>query len=155
MDAQLLDERFWRNVCKSDVDSCWEWTAALRAGYGCIKVSGKLESCHRLAFVLTYGPVPDGMIVGHKCDNRKCCNPAHLEAITYRQNAIDKFARQRQVNAKGSANYGAKLTELQVVEARRMNKQLGYGYKKIARLMGVQSVFALREAISGKTWKHI
>lgn len=155
MGSKSLEERFWRNVCKSDADSCWEWTAALRAGYGCMKVAGKVENCHRIAFTLAYGSVPDGMVVAHKCDNKKCCNPNHLEAITFQQNAIDKFARGLQVNAKGEQNYAAKLTETQVLEARRISQQFGYGYKKIARILGVRSVWALRAAIAGNTWKHI
>lgn len=59
-------------------NDCWVWTGALRNGYGAIKLPERVEYCHRLAWQLTFGEIPKGQFVCHKCDNRKCCHPGHL-----------------------------------------------------------------------------
>jgi hypothetical protein len=43
---------------------------------------------------MSHGPIPEGMVVRHKCDNRKCCNPAHLELGTQAKNVQDMFERK-------------------------------------------------------------
>ena len=48
-----------------------------------------------MAYEMTYGEIPKGLIVGHKCDNPPCCNPAHLEAITHGKNSRDLYRRGR------------------------------------------------------------
>lgn len=48
--------------------------------------TGVATTCHRVAYEATNGPVPRGLCIDHLCRNRKCCNPAHLEAVTPREN---------------------------------------------------------------------
>lgn len=70
-------------------DGCWEWTKTVNnAGYGQISVNGRQEMTHRVAYVLWVGPIPDGMQLDHLCRNRPCCNPAHLEPVTPRENYL-------------------------------------------------------------------
>jgi predicted XRE-type DNA-binding protein len=70
-------------------------------GYGRFKIDGRLQSAHRVAYQLTYGPIPTnrkqyhGVVVRHTCDNVKCCNPAHLRLGTQKDNARDTSARGR------------------------------------------------------------
>ena len=77
-----LEERFWKQVKKTDdAESCWEWTGSGNAkGYG--HINGGLDRgnlrANRVAWELAHGPIPDGMLVCHKCDNPKCCRPDHL-----------------------------------------------------------------------------
>ncbi len=57
-------------------------------GYGRVKLDGRSCSVHRIVFELLVGRVPDGMELDHKCRVRSCCNPAHLEIVTHRENVI-------------------------------------------------------------------
>jgi len=92
-------ERFWAKVDVREHDECWDWkSTAVAAGYGRIKISQKLYSAHRVAFFLAN---PDVDITGkkdvvmHYCDNRRCCNPAHLRLGTLRDNFMDMLQKGR------------------------------------------------------------
>jgi hypothetical protein len=62
---------------------CWEWRGYLNDhGYGQIGVDGVSVYAHRWSYEHFIGPIPAGKQIDHLCRNRKCCNPAHLEAVT-------------------------------------------------------------------------
>lgn len=73
-------------------------------GYGRIRLGGrpanggKSSTAHRVVYELANGPIPDGLEIDHLCRNRGCINPAHLEAVTHRENVLRKpsaaFCRQ-------------------------------------------------------------
>lgn len=73
-------------------------------GYGQIKLNGVKWAAHRLAYVNAKGAIPDGMVVRHTCDNRKCVNPEHLILGTQHDNVMDCVIRGRHSKAKLSAN---------------------------------------------------
>lgn len=64
-------------------------------GYGQTRYEGKLWGTHRLAYVLTHGDIPKGLQVMHSCDNRSCCNPAHLSVGTNLDNVNDMIVKNR------------------------------------------------------------
>lgn len=79
-------ELFWSKVDKSG--PCWIWTASLNAqGYGQVRRLGRNYGCHRVAYLLTHGSIPEGMQLDHLCRVRECVNPAHLEPVTNQENA--------------------------------------------------------------------
>ena len=88
----LLNKRqhknFWNKVDKSGI--CWEWTGArtskIKGGYGRFKLNGKLKLAHRITYQIKYGDIPEGFELDHRCRNRCCCNPDHLEAVTHKVN---------------------------------------------------------------------
>lgn len=99
-----LAERFWAKVNKNGPmhpvlqTQCWLWTAGLLDfGYGRFRsrVHSWDEGAHRVSWALTYGPVPDGLDVLHKCDNPPCVNPEHLFLGTQRDNNLDRDAKGR------------------------------------------------------------
>jgi hypothetical protein len=82
-----LSQRFWAKVDKSG--ECWEWRAAhvgKPQGYGYFWMDGGMHLAHRVAYVLSVGPVPEGMELDHICRNRACVRPAHLRVATKKQN---------------------------------------------------------------------
>jgi len=80
--TKSLRTRFWGHVQTGEPDVCWPWIATVRRGYGVIKHQRRVHSSHRLAYILMHGEPAKGLVIGHKCGNRICCNPNHLEAIT-------------------------------------------------------------------------
>jgi integrase len=75
---------------------CWHWTGSLSgAGYGYISYLGVRWLVHRLAWASQNGPIPQGRVVRHKCDNPCCFNPDHLTIGTQGDNIRDAFERGR------------------------------------------------------------
>lgn len=90
--------RFWSHVNKTD--SCWEWDRPYKDGYGLFFADGQRMGAHRFSWILANGPIPDGLLVCHHCDNRCCVNPSHLFLGTHRDNMIDMVKKGRVVERK-------------------------------------------------------
>lgn len=65
---------------------CWVWQGYQRRGYGRIMGKTRHDTAHRLSYELFVGPIPAGLTIDHLCHNTLCVNPAHLEAVTLREN---------------------------------------------------------------------
>jgi hypothetical protein len=81
-------------------DSCIEWEGKFwQNGYGKhrVKVDGRWTSrgVHRTTYINFHGPIPEGLIVRHTCDNRACYNIKHLVLGTHRDNRHDAVERGR------------------------------------------------------------
>lgn len=81
-----LPGKFWARVQKSD--GCWTWKGKhVSDGYGQFYLGqGHNIQAHIYAYEQLIGPVPEGAELDHLCRNRGCCNPAHLEPVTHREN---------------------------------------------------------------------
>ncbi|MBB4642349.1 HNH endonuclease [Rhizorhapis suberifaciens] len=139
-----IADQFWDNVDQSSgPDGCWPWQRAIvRSGYGSLWVRGRSVGAHRHAYTLANGHIPDGpgyhgYVVMHMCDNRKCCNPAHLRLGTQAENNADRDAKGRaDARPKGEENPNARLSQDDVRAIRKMRSD-GLSYGKIMSATGV------------------
>jgi hypothetical protein len=98
-------------------NGCHEWQGyRMPKGYGQISIDGRLVLTHRIAYEAERGPIPDGLLVRHTCDNPPCCNPAHLVVGTVADNSADAIERGQV--ARGARLPQTRLTERQVAEIR-------------------------------------
>lgn len=101
-------KRFWTKVSKSE-DGCWLWLACkIRGGYGLILYEGRNQVAHRVAWMLTNGPIPDRMILCHRCDVPACVNPAHLFLGSAQDNSDDMVAKGRSAKGRSAAKNPAR-----------------------------------------------
>ena len=145
-----IPERIWNAVNKTD--SCWNWThGKLAGGYGQVVLSKKKWTSHRLFYSAFVGPIPEGMLVCHKCDNPSCVNPEHLFLGTHLDNNRDCYAKGRMPLRYGHlATNVAKLTETQAKHI----KYSDLASKELVALYGVNQS-QISRIRSGKTWKNI
>jgi hypothetical protein len=82
------DVLFWRHVVRRGPNECWGWIGAKHPfGYGCFEHRRlKQTLAHRISYILLVGPILDGLELDHLCRNPQCCNPAHLEPVTGKEN---------------------------------------------------------------------
>lgn len=119
---------------KRTAEGCLEFTGYIHpTGYGQIG-SGQRNvlRCHRAAWVLEYGQIPDGLWVLHHCDNRKCFNVEHLYLGTCKDNTRDMISRGRDRKALGIKSSNGRLTWEQVQDIRRRHvkgRAAGHGVK--------------------------
>jgi len=148
----MTEERFWQRVNRSDdPDSCWPWTGSKHAdGYGKLRWHGGNVLSHRKAYELANGDIPEGLCVRHKCDNRPCCNPAHLEVGTWADNVNDKVSRGR--HRRGENAGTAKLTAANVEEIRRSFRN-GTSRYDLAYRFDVSHT-QICNIINGKRWRE-
>lgn len=154
-------EKFWSKVVIADDNECWLWQSSLsKDGYGMFKTchdyQRKSFRAHRYAYELHNGPIPDGLLALHKCDNPTCVNPNHLFLGTQQDNIDDMIAKGRDnmaVPCPGERNAAAKLTEAQVIEIRRRKAAGESGYS-LAKEFGVIQA-TISKIVLRKTWRHV
>lgn len=133
-------------------DDCIRWPyATARRGYGHLRKGTKYWRTHRLSYFETFGAIPDGSDVCHRCDNPPCINPRHLFAGTPADNRADKMAKGRQ--AFGVKFRSAKLTDEKVIELRH-RYNCGASSPKLAKEMGMANG-TMQRALFGRLWKHL
>lgn len=146
----MKEAEFWASMEKT-TSGCWLWTRAkISGGYGMVSFRGSTTQAHRLAWVLTNGPIPSGRgyhgtIVAHKCDVRACCNPDHLFLTDQRGNLEDAALKDRL--------HFAKLRVSQVKEIIR-KLQLGASATELTAEYGVSKT-TISGIIKRRSWKPL
>jgi hypothetical protein len=154
-EAQI--KRFRLKFQATSPDECWEWTGGLdRTGYGQTHCDYPIRSvkAHRVSYFLEHGPIPDHLCVCHRCDNRKCVNPAHLFLGTPAENSADMVVKNRSFKPKGEKHGASKLTALQVREIRSIYASGGISQRLLGLKYGIgqQSVYGI---VNRQRWKHV
>lgn len=132
-------------------DGCWEWLGTKTRGYGQFSVGRKRYRVHRLVYELAFGPIPEGKIVCHRCDNPSCANPDHLFLGTNLDNAEDRGSKGR--HAFGERNGKSKLTSGDVIQMRKDHCS-GVSIRRLAKLYGLSSYHTFN-ILHRKVWAHI
>lgn len=93
---ESLPQKLQARCCGSSPDRCWVWRPSKNSRNTEWKYRDKEPSApYREFYIRIKGPIPNGIILRHKCDNRLCMNPNHLEPGTASDNARDKMERGR------------------------------------------------------------
>lgn len=141
------EARFWLGVAKGE--KCWLWTrAANNKGYGVSYHDGKVRLAHRIAWMLTFGPISEGLSVLHHCDTPLCVRPTHLFLGTQLDNMGDCVRKGRLPYA-----HKAKL-RIADVKAIRARHAKGETLRALALEYGM-SLMPIHAVVQRKTWKHV
>ena len=154
-------DRIMAKIDRRGVGECWPWTGVSQInGYGVIGRGGRSAGkvlAHRAVFELECGVIPEsddwhGTVVMHTCDNRLCCNPAHLRLGSQADNVrdMDNKGRRKSKSVVGEAHHNSRFTEQDIRKIRsdpRSNAELGrvFGCRR-------QVIGNIRRRIS---WKHV
>ena len=150
-----LAKRLYRRV-RPHADGCWYWLGdKTKGGYGRIWQHGVGNTvAHRVSYTLTRGPIPDGKILMHTCDNRACVRPDHLVVGTDQENSDDKHRKGRGWVPVGERQWQAKLTEDSVREIRKLYATGDYRQQELGEMFGVEQT-VISCVVLRKTWKHV
>lgn len=155
-DEQIVN--FWEKVNIGKPDECWLWkgcTCGSGHKYGSAYFERKLTKAHRIAWEITHGPIPKGLLACHHCDTPLCVNPSHLFIGTNQDNQDDmeRKGRRRYGVTLGEDNPLTKITKAQAAEVRRLSK-LGVFQKDISSITGVTKT-NVGAIVQRRTWRHI
>lgn len=116
---------------------------------------GQRMLAHRATYLALIGPIPDGLVVRHKCDVKQCVEPTHLELGTDAQNVRDAYDRgqHHDVRRRGDTHPSAVLTA-ELVADLRVEAAAGASLRGLARDRGLRYT-AVRSAVRGETWAHV
>lgn len=92
--ARPIRDRIKDLIIQAD---CWEWQGSLNGnGYGQMYIGSRTDGsrrntmAHRVSYETFVGEIPEGLVIDHLCRNKRCVNPAHLEAVTNKVNSQDR-----------------------------------------------------------------
>lgn len=145
-------ERAWSRIDRRGPSECWEWQGAVNAaGYGIFNAPG-CHLAHRYVLLRHLGLTQSDLHALHSCDNRRCCNPAHLRLGTNLENVQDRVERGRKSGPRPGRAH-SKLTVEQVLEIRTALRE-GEMCTNLARKYGLWPT-AISAIKLRKIWTYI
>jgi hypothetical protein len=137
-----LAERFKTRFKEGGILECWPWCGSVSMdGYGILNYRNQKIYAHVISFSYYRYPVMKDMTVSHKCNNKACMNPYHLQV------KFNKPLRQ------GARNYNAILSEKDIPKIRKRYAECKSA-AVVARAFHVAENTIL-DVIKGRTWKHV
>lgn len=81
---------------------CHTWTGPTSGegrggGYGRISINSQTCATHIVVFTHYFGYIPGNKQVDHKCRNRLCCNPEHLELVSQKENCKRRDKARKEI----------------------------------------------------------
>ena len=137
-------------INKNGTNGCWDWTSYVnKKGYGII--SGK--KAHRVSWEFYNDKkIRNGYEIHHKCENKKCVNPAHLQEMTKSEHS--SLSNKGKIGQRGEKHKNSKLKEWQVLEIRAKYATGNYSQRQLAKEYNVSqtTIFFI---LNKKAWKYI
>ena len=130
---------------------CLLWLGTISTkGYARITQNGKQRIGSRVVYEDAHGPLPDDILVCHKCDVRICLELTHLFPGTAGANTQDMLAKGRHWTTHGTLRSNAVLRDEDVTRILSDTRSTN----AVAREFGVDkgTVSKIRRGIN---WKHI
>jgi len=121
---------------------CWEWQGNVsnRTGYGKKTYKGRYMLAHRWVYEMLLGPIPDGLVVNHRCRNRRCVNPHHLEITDQAGNCRHGKGTKLSIEA------------VRAIKAAKGSRKWGDG-ARLARKYNVSGAL-IHDIWSGRAWRE-
>ena len=147
---------FWKYVYKST--DCWYWCGTLSnygMQYGVARMWDKQHTAHRVAWMLTNGPIQSGICVLHRCDNPICVRPSHLFLGTRSDNHSDMVSKGRASGntIKGEQHSSSKFMERQIVAIRK-DVAGGLPFRTAGKKYGTSGTHVKR-IVRREIWRHL
>ena len=152
------------NHFSQEGNGCWEWNGSrCHYGYGSVGIWDGVKvlnaKAHRLVYQEFVAPIPNGLLVLHKCDNRGCVNPDHLYLGTQADNMNDVKCRKRGKGIKnrrhGERSHLSVLKDDQVRLLRNLVAS-GVSVAQARRDLSLPiSYDGVKRIIDGKCWRHV
>ena len=106
-----------------------------RDGYPRLKHNKRMWRVNRLFWTLVYGDIPEGLVIGHKCNNTSCINIEHLYITTPQQNSTD--AARDLLYKNGKDNHKTKRTDGECLYMWELYHTVGYTQQRIGDMYGI------------------
>lgn len=149
-------------------DECWEWGGRRNVqGYGWFRQPVSAAQypkrkllAHRVSHEIHNGPIPDGFVILHACDNPPCVNPAHLSAGTFSENMKDMWGKGRNSHerlkdmAAASREVNRKVDETIVRDMRARYASGESSQSALGREYGI-SASQVQKIVNRTRWAHI
>ena len=154
-----LSDSFFKRVIKKQGE-CWGWIGSKdKDGYGVFNRRNYFypgeQRASRISWLIHKGPIANGLMVLHNCDNPECTNPEHLFLGDAMDNNQDMVRKGRAVYLHGQESPNSKLTEKQVLEIRRRASEEGRGIqRRLAKELGV-GFKAISKIVNRQRWAHV
>lgn len=138
-------------------NGCREWIGGKdEDGYGLFKVHTKSVRAHRKSYELFHGPIPDGLVVMHSCDNPSCILPSHLSVGTYKQNTQDAVSKNRMTRKSAKFSESSNRNRFNLETANRVRSDFASGsfsQRELAKKynMSFQNVHLI---VARKIWNY-
>lgn len=131
----------------------------MKSGYGVANINKKTFMAHRVAYEVAKGPIPNGMVVLHNCDNLSCINPDHLWSGPHpgkppRFSGTEHWrSKYPHLIKRGEDHPNALMSDEKIIQLRR-DYVAGLDRETICLKYNI-TVDVMQDYTGGRRWRHL